>query len=88
MRGTVLSCRCKGVALVQARGSELARVLLSWRSEQSADAAQCCQSGKTLSVSSAGTESALAKLPSAAVTIAAERRMGQFVDVANRIHFS
>jgi hypothetical protein len=43
---------------------------------------------KTLSVSSAEAESALAKLPSAAVAIATERRMGQFVDVANRIHFS
>jgi hypothetical protein len=42
---------------------------------------------KTLSVSAAEAESALAKLPSAAVAIAAERRMHQFVDVANRIHF-
>jgi hypothetical protein len=32
-------------------------------------------------------ESTLAKLPKAAIAIAVEKRMEQFVDVANRIHF-
>jgi len=31
-------------------------------------------------------ERALAKLPQAAIALAAEKRMTQFVDVANRIH--
>ena len=32
-------------------------------------------------------ESALAKLPNVAIAIATEKRMDQFVEVANRIHF-
>ena len=40
-----------------------------------------------LGVSPVDAESALAKLPNAAIAIAAEKRMEQFVEVANRIHF-
>jgi hypothetical protein len=40
-----------------------------------------------LGVSPVDAESALAKLPNAAIAIAAEKRMDQFVEVANRIHF-
>ena len=40
-----------------------------------------------LGVSPADAESALAKLPNAAIAIAAEKRLDQFVEVANRIHF-
>ena len=39
-----------------------------------------------LEVSPATAESALAKLPKAAIALAAENRMGQFVEMANRIH--
>ena len=42
---------------------------------------------ETLGVSSVEAESALARLPKAAIAIAAEKRMDQFVEVANRIHF-
>ncbi len=42
---------------------------------------------ETLGVSSAEAESALAQLPKAAIAIAAEKRMDQFVEVANRIDF-
>jgi hypothetical protein len=40
-----------------------------------------------LGVSPVEAESALAKLPKAAIAIAAEKRMAQFLQVANRIHF-
>jgi hypothetical protein len=40
-----------------------------------------------LGVSPVDAESALAKLPNAAIAIATEKRMDQFVEVANRIHF-
>ena len=40
-----------------------------------------------LGVSPVDAESALAKLPNAAIAIAAEKRMDQFVEVANRIYF-
>ena len=39
-----------------------------------------------LAVSSSVAERALAKLPKAAITLAAENRMRQFVEVANRVH--
>jgi hypothetical protein len=39
-----------------------------------------------LEVSPATAESALAKLPKVAIALASENRMGQFVEVANRIH--
>ena len=39
-----------------------------------------------LEISPATAESALAKLPKAAIALAAENRMGQFVEMANRIH--
>ena len=39
-----------------------------------------------LEVSPATAESALAKLPKAAIALASENRMGQFVEIANRIH--
>jgi len=39
-----------------------------------------------LAVSPLAAERALAKLPKAAITLAAENRMGPFVEVANRIH--
>jgi hypothetical protein len=42
---------------------------------------------ETLQVSRVHAESTLARLPNAAIAIAAEKRMEQFVDVANRIHF-
>ena len=42
---------------------------------------------ETLGVSPVEAESALAKLPNAAIAIAAEKRMAQFLQVANRIHF-
>jgi hypothetical protein len=41
---------------------------------------------KELSVSLLAAELALAKLPKAAITLASENRMRQFVDVANRIN--
>jgi hypothetical protein len=41
---------------------------------------------KGLAVSPLAAERALAKLPNAAITLASENRMRQFVDVANRIH--
>jgi hypothetical protein len=40
-----------------------------------------------LGVSPVDAGSALAKLPNAAIAIAAEKQMDQFVEVANRIHF-
>ena len=40
-----------------------------------------------LGVSPVDAERALAILPNAAIAIAAEKRMDQFVEVANRIHF-
>ena len=40
-----------------------------------------------LGVSPVDAESALAKVPNSAIAIAAEKRMDQFVEVANRIHF-
>jgi hypothetical protein len=42
---------------------------------------------ETLGISPVEAESALAKLPKAAIAIAAEKRMAQFLQVANRIHF-
>jgi hypothetical protein len=39
-----------------------------------------------LAVSPAAAERALAKLPKAAIAVAAENRMKSFVQVANRIH--
>ena len=39
-----------------------------------------------LAVSTLAAERALAKLPQAAIDLASEKRMRQFVDVANRIH--
>jgi hypothetical protein len=39
-----------------------------------------------LTVSPSVAERALAKLPKAAITLAAENRMRQFVEVANRVH--
>jgi hypothetical protein len=42
---------------------------------------------ESLGVSAVDAESALAKLPKAAIGIAAEKRMARFVQVANRIHF-
>jgi putative ABC transport system substrate-binding protein len=42
---------------------------------------------ESLGVSPVDAESALAKLPKAAIAIAAEKRMAQFLQVANRIHF-
>jgi hypothetical protein len=39
-----------------------------------------------LAVSPIAAERALAKLPKAAITLAAEYRMRQFVEVANRLH--
>jgi len=39
-----------------------------------------------LAVSPLAAERALAKLPRAAITLASENRMRQFVEVANRIH--
>jgi hypothetical protein len=39
-----------------------------------------------LAVSPSAAELALAKLPKAAITLAAENRMRQFVEVANRVH--
>jgi hypothetical protein len=42
---------------------------------------------ETLQVSRVDAENTLAKLPNAAIAIATEKRMEQFVDVANRIHF-
>ncbi len=39
-----------------------------------------------LAVSPVDAERALAKLPQAAIALAAEHRMRQFVEVANRIH--
>ena len=39
-----------------------------------------------LAVSPSVAERALAKLPNAAIALASENRMRQFVDVANRIH--
>ena len=42
---------------------------------------------KGLGVSPVDAESALAKLPNAAIAIGAEKRMDQFLQVANRIHF-
>ena len=39
-----------------------------------------------LAVSPSVAERALAKLPKAAITLASENRMGQFVEVANRVH--
>jgi hypothetical protein len=42
---------------------------------------------ESLGVSPVDAESALAKLPKAAIGIAAEKRMAQFVQVAKRIHF-
>ena len=41
---------------------------------------------KELAVSPLAAERALAKLPNAAIALASENRMRQFVDVANRIH--
>jgi hypothetical protein len=43
---------------------------------------------ETLQVSRIDAESTLARLPNAAIAIAAERRMEQFVDVANRIRIN
>jgi hypothetical protein len=40
-----------------------------------------------LGVSPVDAERALARLPNAAITIATEKRMEQFLEVANRIHF-
>jgi hypothetical protein len=42
---------------------------------------------ETLQVSRVDAENTLARLPNAAIAIATEKRMEQFVDVANRIHF-
>jgi hypothetical protein len=42
---------------------------------------------EALKISAVDAERALAKLPNAAMTIAAEKRMEQFLEVANRIHF-
>jgi hypothetical protein len=39
-----------------------------------------------LAISPSVAERALAKLPKAAITLASENRMGQFVEVANRVH--
>ena len=39
-----------------------------------------------LAVLTLAAERALAKLPQAAIDLASEKRMRQFVDVANRIH--
>jgi len=39
-----------------------------------------------LAISPPAAERALAKLPTAAITLASENRMRQFVEVANRIH--
>jgi hypothetical protein len=39
-----------------------------------------------LAISPLAAERALAKLPTAAITLASENRMRQFVEVANRIH--
>ena len=39
-----------------------------------------------LAISPSVAERALAKLPKAAITLAAENRMRQFVEVANRVH--
>ena len=41
---------------------------------------------KELAVSPLAAERALAKLPNAAIALASENRMRQFVEVANRIH--
>jgi hypothetical protein len=41
---------------------------------------------KELAVSTLAAERALAKLPQAAIALASENRMRQFVDVAKRIH--
>ena len=43
---------------------------------------------ETLRVSPADGEKALAKLPNAAIAVAADKHMQEFLDVANRIHFS
>jgi hypothetical protein len=42
---------------------------------------------ETLGVSRVEAESALAQLPKAAIAIATEKRMAQFLQIANRIHF-
>jgi hypothetical protein len=42
---------------------------------------------ESLAVSPLAAERALAKLPNAAVAIAAQRKMEQFIQVANQIHF-
>jgi hypothetical protein len=39
-----------------------------------------------LAISPLAAERALAKLPTAAITLASENRLRQFVEVANRIH--
>jgi hypothetical protein len=41
---------------------------------------------KELAVSPLAAERALAKLPNAAIALASENRMRQFVEVANRVH--
>ena len=45
-----------------------------------------CRWGQSSTLSRVDAENTLARLPNAAIAIATEKRMEQFVDVANRIH--
>jgi len=50
------------------------------------DKAAIAKVAEELAVSPLAAERALAKLPKASIVLAAENRMGQFVEIANRIH--